>query len=239
MRPLLFCPLDRILPLIAISALAAAPMPCGADTTTNQAAITKACTATAGLLQKFNRNAWAAQKAHDEAVRIGAPILPDLIAAAAERTRPASARMWLVTAIADIADPQSVSALVTLLDDPDADIRAVAGYFGPKQKSAPLDQAIIAKAGAAQNARFTAYALLGFLTFRGEAPEGLLKAGLESDDPRARTTAAQALATMASESSKSRLQALLQDKDERVRTTARKALDAMTPTKQAPTATIP
>lgn len=201
---------------------------------TNSPAATNAHVATANLLRQFNQSAWAAQKAHDQAVQIGTALLPDLIAAASERPRPGYARMWLATAIADIPDARSADALLALLDDPDVNIGCVAGYYGPKQKSATLDQAIAAKAASLHNARFTSYALLGFLTFRGEAPEGLLKAGLESDDPRARTAAIRALSGMASEQSKTRLQALLQDKDERVRGAARRVLDAMQPAKTEP-----
>jgi len=194
---------------------------------TNSQVATDAHVATTNLLRQFNQSAWSAQKAHDRAVQIGAVILPDLIAAAAERPRPGYARMWLATAIADISDSRSVAALLALLDDPDINIGCVAGYYGPKQKSATLDQAIGTKAASLHNARFTSYALLGFLTFRGEAPEGLLQAGLESDDPRTRAAAVHALAEMASEQSKTRLQALLQDKDQRVRAAARQVLDAM------------
>jgi HEAT repeat protein len=143
--------------------------------------------------------------------------------------------MWLTTAIADIPDARSAAALLALLGDPDVTVGCVAGYYGPKQKNTTLDQAIVARAASAHNARFTSYALLGYLTFRGEAPEGLLQAGLASDDPRTRAAAAQALATMASEPSKTRLRALLQDKDKRVRAIARQVLDAMEPAKREPT----
>lgn len=220
-----------LLPIAALLAFAARPATGAEAVSTNSLVATNAHTATAALLLKFNRNAWSGQKAYDEAVKLGAVVLPDLIAAAADRQRPGAGRMWLVTALADIPAPAAADALIALLDDPDSDLRCVVGYHGPKQKSAPLDQAIIARAATSSNARFTSYALLGFLTFRGEAPEGLLKAGLDSDDPRARTTVVNALATMASDSSKARLQALLQDKDERVRTAARKVLDAMQPAK--------
>ena len=220
----------------AIRVVTAGPATGAEPSAANSLAATNVHAATAALLLKFNRNAWSAQKAHDEAVKFGPAILPELIAAASERPRPGYARMWLVTAIADIPDPQSAAALRTLLDDPEEDVRCVAGYYGPRQKSAPLDQAIAAVAATTHNARFTSYALLGFLVFRGEAPEGLLAAGLENGDPRARAAAARSLATMASDQSKSRLQALLQDKDNRVRTTARKVLDAMQPAKQDPPA---
>jgi HEAT repeat protein len=201
---------------------------------TNSPVATDAHVATANLLRQFNQSAWAAQKAHDQAVQTGAALLPDLIAAASERPRPGYARMWLATAIADIPDAQSATALLALLDDPDVNIGCVAGYYGPKQNNATLDQAIGAKAASLHNARFTSYALLGFLTFRGEAPKGLLQAGLESNDPRARAAAVHALAGMASEQSQTRLQALLQDKDERVRAAARQVLDAMQPAKKEP-----
>jgi HEAT repeat protein len=183
--------------------------------------------AVSNLLQRFNRDAWSAQQAHDEAMKRGAAIVPDLAAAAAERTRPDFARMWLATAIADIPGAPSAAALVSLLDDAAGEVRCVVAYHGPKQKSAALDEAIFATARKSNSAHFTAYALLGFLAFRGEAPEALVKAGLESEEPQARAAAASVLATMASELNKSRLRALLQDPNERVRAVARKVLDAM------------
>ena len=193
------------------------------------AAPTNALLASADLLLRFNRDAWSAQKAHDEAVKRGAALLPDLVAAAQERTRPDFARMWLATTIADIPGEKAVAGLIALLDDPAGEVRCVVAYHGPKQRSATLDQAILATAQKSNSAHFTAYALLGFLAFRGEAPDALVKTGVENEDPRARSTAAGILANMANDLNKSRLQALLQDKDERVRATARKVLDAMQP----------
>ena len=95
-----------VFPLIflvaAIRVVTAGPAT-GADASAaNSLAATNGQAATAALLLKFNRNAWSAQKAHDEAVKLGPAILPELIAAASERPRPGYARMWLVTAIADI-----------------------------------------------------------------------------------------------------------------------------------------
>jgi len=187
-----------------------------------------AAAATAALLEQFNRDPWSAQRAHDEAVKIGSALLPNLITAVSEEHRPDYARLWLATAIADIPAAQAVIALTALLHDPAADVRCVVGYYGPKQKSATLDQAIVAAAKQG-HARFTSYALLGFLVFRGEAPAGLLDAGLDSDDPQARAAAANALSAMASEQNEARLHVLLQDKNDRVRATARRVLDALQP----------
>ena len=117
----------RILPVAALLALTANFALGFEASATNSLLATNAHTATANLLQKFNRDAWAAQKAHDAAVKIGVSILPDLIAAATERSRPGYARMWLVTAIADIPDKQSADpraraevakALATMASDP-------------------------------------------------------------------------------------------------------------------------
>ena len=212
-------------PLLARSGPIEITMPSGAPSP----AATNSPASIAALLQQFNRDPWSAQQAHDQAVKRGGAILPDLIAAVSEQARPGYARLWLATAIADIPSEQAVMALTRLLDDPDADVRCVVGYHGPKQKSPTLDRVIVAAAQAAHHARLTSYALLGFLVFRGEAPNGLLKAGLECDDPRARDAAARALATMASEQNTTRLQALLQDKDPRVRTTAEHVLKALRP----------
>ena len=179
------------------------------------------------LLKRFDHDAWAAEKAHDEAVKLGGAMLPDLIAAAAERQRPTHARLWLATAVADVADERAAQALIALLDDSLDGVRCVVAYHGPKQKSAMLDRAIIDKARAGGDAGFTAYALLGFMVSRGEVPEDLLKAGLESDNPRARAASVGALAGMANQKNVSRLQALLTDPDARVRAASQKVLDAM------------
>jgi HEAT repeat protein len=65
------------------------------------------------------------------------------------------------------------------------------------------------------------------MVFRGQAPDEVLKASLESDDPKARATAAEALAGRAGDESVARLLPLLQDKDPRVRGTAAQVLGKM------------
>jgi hypothetical protein len=174
----------------------------------------------ADLQKQFDRDAWSGQQAHDTAVRIGKAALPSLLVAAFEKDRPAHARLWLATALADLRDPRSAAALIQLLDDPADGVRNVVAYHGPKQNSPELDKAIAAKAAAPGQSGLAAWALLGFLVHRGTAPEELVKAGLESDDPRARATAAETLAAHAGDSNIARLVGLLADKDERVRGTA-------------------
>ena len=182
----------------------------------------------ADLLKRFDRDAWSAREAHEEAVALGPGILPDLIAAAKERGRPEHSRLWLVTAVADIPDAKAVAALIDVLNDPKGRLRCVVAYHGPKQKSDALDRAIIEKAKSGGDAAFISYALLGLMVSQGRVPEDLLKAGIESDDPRVRATAARALAGMASDWNKTRLQVLLRDSDPRVRAAAQKVLEAMT-----------
>jgi HEAT repeat protein len=174
----------------------------------------------ADLMKQFDRDAWSGQQAHDTAVRLGAAALPSLLVAAFEKDRPAHARLWLATALADIRDPQSAEALIKLLDDPQDGVQNVVAYHGPKQANPALDKAIIAKVQTAKNSGLAAWATLGFMVHRGQAPEELLKAGLESDDPRARAAVAEALAQHASPENVARLVALLADPDERVRGTA-------------------
>ena len=181
----------------------------------------------ADLLKQFDRSAWGGKQAHDTAVGLGREIVPDLIAAVSEPGRPDFSRMWLATALADIPDPRAADALVKLLDDPEGGVRAVAAYHGPKQESAKLDQAIAAKVQTAAGTDLAALALLGYLVGRGEVPEAILGASLESADPRARAGAAQALAGHASERDVARLAALLEDKDARVRGTAAAVLGKM------------
>jgi hypothetical protein len=180
------------------------------------------------LLTRFDRDAWSAREAHAEAVTLGPAILPEMIAAANERQRPAHARLWLATVVADIPDERAVAALLGLLDDPQSGVRCVVAYHGAKQKSDALDRAIAGKTGTGGDAAFTSYALLGLMVSQNRVSDDLMKAGIESDDPRVRAVAARALAGMASDWNKSRLQALLKDPDERVRTAARKVLDALT-----------
>jgi HEAT repeat protein len=61
---------------------------------------------------------------------------------------------------------------------------------------------------------------MGFMVHRGAVPEEVLRAGLESDDPRARAAVAEVLAGHASDFNVSRLVRLLGDANERVRATA-------------------
>ena len=104
-----------------------------------------------------------------------------------------------------------------MLDDPYEGVLHVVAFHGPKQENADLDKAIIAKVRGGGQPGLAAWAILGFLVHRGSAPEEILKAGLESDDPRARAAVAEALALHASDDNVARLVALLGDKDERVR----------------------
>lgn len=174
---------------------------------------------TADLLKQFDRDAWAGREAHNAAVRVGPDALPAILAAAVETNRPEHARLWLATTLADIRDPRSAAALIKLLDDPLDGVRSVVAFHGPKQQSPDLDKAIIAKAKGGQPG-LAAWAILGFLVHRGEAPEELINAGLESNDPRARAAAAKAFADHASDDNIARLVSLLADKDEHVRGTA-------------------
>ena len=173
------------------------------------------------LLKQFDRNPWAGQQAHDTCVRLGAEVLPKVLAAAFETQRPGHARLWLATTLADIRDPRSVDALIRLLDDPMEGVTHIVAYHGVKQRSEKLDKALLARVRTAKaESRLAAWALLGFMVHRGSVPEEVLKAGLESDDPRARTTVAEALAQHAGEANVQRLASLLADTSERVRGTA-------------------
>jgi HEAT repeat protein len=174
----------------------------------------------ADLLKQFDRDAWSGRQAHDTAVRLGAAALEALIPAAMEKDRPPHARLWLATTVADIRDPRAAEALVKLLEDPSEGVRDVVAFYGPKQNSPDLDKAIIAKVQTSRQPGLAAWAILGFLVQRGTAPEEVLKAGLESDDPKARAAVAEALSQHASDANVARLVALLADKDERVRGTA-------------------
>jgi hypothetical protein len=174
----------------------------------------------ADLLKQFDRNAWTGQQAHDTAVRLGKDVLPPLLAAAFETSRPAPARLWLATTLADIRDERAADALIKLLDDSMDGVRYVVAYHGPKQQSPRLDNAIVDRAAASKESGLAAWALLGFMVHRSTVPEELLAAGLESDDPRARAAVAEMLARHASEFNLSRLAGLLADKNERVRSTA-------------------
>ena len=174
----------------------------------------------ADLLKQFDRNPWSGQQAHNTAVRLGKEVLAPIIAAAFETARPGHARLWLATTLADIRDDRSADALIRLLDDPMDGVRAVVAYHGPKQESPRLDKAIVDKVTAGKDPGLAAWALMGFMVHRGTVPEEVLRAGLESDDPRARAAVAEALAKHASEFNITRLVRLLGDKNERVRSTA-------------------
>ena len=177
------------------------------------------------LMKQFDRGPWAGKQAHDTCVQLGKTVLPHVLKAAFETGRPAHARLWLATTVADIPDPRSVGALIQLLDDPAAGVRNVVAYHGVKQRSRNLDKALLDKVKASPaTSHLAAWTLLGFMVHRGSVPEEILKAGLESADPRARGTAAEVLAAHASEANIKRLVALLADPNERVRGVAAKML---------------
>ena len=180
----------------------------------------------ADLLKQFDRSAFGGKQAHDAAVAIGAPIVPELAAAVADKDRAGFSRMWLATTLADIHDDRAVDALVKILTD-DGELGPIVAYHGVKQGSPKLDKALLEKIQSAKDGGLAAWALLGYMVFRGQVPEEILKASLESDDAKARATAAQALAGRAGEESVGKLLALLQDKDPRVRGTAAQVLGKM------------
>ena len=189
------------------------------------------------LLARFDRDAWSGQAAHKEALALGKEIVPDLLEALT-KPRPAHSQMWLATAVCDIPDAKAAEGLAKLMDSPSAAITYVIAYHGPKQKSAELDKAIVAKvvaaqkaavepAQAAQSARMTALAIQGFLGARGAVPEEILKIGLDSPDERVRAEVVRAFAQTASPDSVRRIASLLADKNERVRMTAARVLAGM------------
>jgi len=188
--------------------------------------------AVAALLKDFDRDAFGGKAAHSAAVKLGAPIVPELVRAVKAQKRPDYSRLWIATAIADIVSDNSAAALTELLDDPLPNVRAVVGYHGPKQKNANLDKVIVGKAAASGDGNLIAYALLGFLVFRNSVPQELLKAGLESGDPRARNAATSALTNTANDFNLQRLRELAKDKDARVRATAQQVLAIMEKARQ-------
>ena len=180
----------------------------------------------ADLIAGFRGDAFAGLAAHGIATRVGSEILDDLIAATKDASVKGAGRMWLVTALADIRDKRSVAVLVKFIDEPGG-VGHVVAYHGPKQRSAELDEVIIDRASKSKDARVTALAMLGFMVFRGEVPRKLLDAGIDSDDPRVRTTVAAALSRRASIENVQGLVSLLKSKEQRVRSAAAKALAAM------------
>ncbi|MFP4139552.1 MAG: HEAT repeat domain-containing protein [Phycisphaerae bacterium] len=180
------------------------------------------------LLKRFDKDAWSGQQAHHAAVKVGKPLVAALIKAARQADRPAHSRLWLTTALADIRDKRAAEALADLLTDKAAGVRYVVAYHGPKQRSKPLDAAILKKTTSDRaEVKLQSFALLGFLVHRGTVPEKLVAASLESNDPKVRATAAGALSKRAGETNLRRLVKLLGDENARVAATAAKVLGAM------------
>ncbi|MBL7220296.1 MAG: HEAT repeat domain-containing protein [Phycisphaerae bacterium] len=180
-----------------------------------------------GLIAGFRGDAFAGQAAHGIATSVGSEILDDLIAATKDPAIKGAGRMWLATTLADIRDKRSAVVLVKLIDGSDGGVRHVVVYHGPKQRNSELDSVIVARALKSKDARMTVLAMLGFMVFRGEVPRKLLDAGIDSDDPRVRTTVVAALSKTASIKNVQGLVSLLKSKEQRVRSAAAKALAAM------------
>jgi len=178
------------------------------------------------LIAGFRGDAFSGQAAHGVATSAGVEILDDLIAATKDPAVKGAGRLWLVTALADIRDKRAAGVLARLIGKPGG-VGHVVAYHGPKQRSAELDSIIIARASQSRDARLTALALLGFMVFRGEVPRKLLDSGIDSDDPRVRTTVAAALSRTASIANVQGLVSLLKSREQRVRSAAAKALAAM------------
>ena len=178
------------------------------------------------LMAKFQRSAWAGQAAHHQCVQIGPEIVPDLIAALKQPNLPPFASAWMVTALCDIRDPRAAAELVRIMSAPGG-LHPYIAYHGPKQRSAELDRAIVKRVAEGKGTHVTALATLGFLGARGVVPEAVLKAGLDSDDPRVRGTVAESFQHRAGDENVFRAIALLKDKDEQVRAVAARVLGHM------------
>jgi len=178
------------------------------------------------LIAGFYGDPFAGRNSHGLAVRLGGDILDDLLAAAKNPKVKGGGRMWLVTALADIRDKRSASMLVKLIDEPGS-VGHVVAYHGPKQRDAALDEVIIARASKSKDPRMAALAMLGFMVFRGKAPGRLLDAGVNSDDPRVRSTVVAALSKTASIENVRGLVLLMKDTEPRIRSAVARALGAM------------
>lgn len=180
----------------------------------------KAGQATTGLAKKFWKDAYSAKEAHEEAVKIGQPALPELIAIAKDPRAPDYTRMWAATALAGIPCEESASALTELAASEAPEVRHVVAYQGPKLHDAKLEAAILKRALGGDDV-VAAWAVRGFATFGGRGvPEDLLTAALASRQPEARAAAAEALAGDTRAESLGKLLSLLKDSDERVRSAA-------------------
>jgi len=176
------------------------------------------------LVEQFHRNEFAAKAAHDRAVKMGAPALPALLAAVRGAGSPDYSRMWMATAIIDIADGSATNTLLELLRGDDAGVRYVIAYHGPKMKNARLDEAITVEAQGGRDPLFTAWAARGFSTFGGSFPQKMIDIALASKEPRARAEVAGVLARKPEGQNLDRLLALLKDEHEMVRSAAARAI---------------
>ncbi|HOF18991.1 MAG TPA: hypothetical protein PK082_08775 [Phycisphaerae bacterium] len=181
----------------------------------------------ADLLERFGDDAFAAKAGHALAVKVGTPVVPDLVRAVNEPARHAFGRMWLATALADIRDARAAEALTKLLDDRERGVAHVVAYHGPKQRSDVLDRAILSRAAAGSDTAFAAYALLGFMVHRGQVPAELLAGTIDSPDPRVQAAVRGAMKHYAGDTVVARLRKLAESDDPRLSPAARKVLAAM------------
>lgn len=182
---------------------------------------------TRALIAKFDAGAFSGQQAALEARQVGPAVAPALIDAVADTSRHPHSRMWLTAAICSLRCEASEEALLKLIDDEHAGVRSVVAYHGPRQRSAKMDAAIVQRVLARNEGRFAAMASLGFAVFREQIPPKLLRAGLDSDDPRVRSAMAAMLKKIADTDALRRLTAQLRDETEAVRATAARMLGQM------------
>ncbi len=231
-RLTLVVPVDGAKPII----LASGPVSITAGPPELKIATPEQLAATAAeLMKQFNKDAFAAQQAHERAVRVGAAILPQLTELARDTHAPGYSRMWVVTTLIDIGDAHAVDALVGLLDDRDAGVRNVIAYHGPKLHSARLNEAILTRAEKGSDAGFAAWAARGQANVGAPVSDKLIAAALASKEPRARAEIAAALAARGDEKSLASLAGLLGDPEELVRTGAARAAGSV---KHAPAALV-
>ena len=191
------------------------------------------------LERRFRKDAFSAQAAHHEAVRLGPATAEMLVRVLDDAAGPPFARMWAATALADVRAPSAAAVLARLLDDPEEGVRHVAAYHGPKLKDDAFDRRLAERATRGDRPVLTAWAILGHLQFRPAVPDELLKAGLDSPNPRTRAAVAETILRADPKPIHlPLLQRLLRDDDAQVRAAAARAAalirDAGPTTRQAP-----
>ena len=175
----------------------------------------------AELLAQFTKDAVAGSNAHDRALRLGKPIVSDLLSGDADKL-PNHGQMWYTATLLDLADPQALERVLHLLHKGTAGSQCVIAYRGPSWKNAALDEAIMKLAE--KRPDIASWAARGYAQAKRQHKADFLTIALTAKEPALRADLAEMLVQNPTDKAIAALAQLVQDDEPLVRAQTAQAI---------------